>query len=87
MKLKKNILKNSIIIFCICLIVHFIEVIFIRTDETFFAECFINKVFGILVLFVLLKLLNKKWSDIGFKKDGMLKNIIKGILFCVVFIL
>lgn len=85
MKLKKNILKNSIIIFCICLIVHFIEVIFIRTDETFFAECFINKVFGILVLFVLLKLLNKKWSDIGFKKDGMLRNIIKGILFCVIF--
>ena len=85
MKLKKNILKNSIIIFCICLIVHFIEVIFIRTDETFFAECFINKVFGILVLIVLLKLLNKKWSDIGFKKDGALKNIIKGFLFCAIF--
>ena len=65
---KNKVLKNSIIIFIICLIVHTIEVVFIRTDETFFAECFINKVFGIIVLFILLNLLKWKWEDIGFKK-------------------
>ena len=85
MNVKNKVLKNSIIIFIVCLIVHAIEVIFIRTDETFFAECFINKVFGIIVLFVLLNLLKWKWKDIGFKKEGMLKNIFKGFLLCTVF--
>ena len=83
--MKKNNLKNSIIIFLICLLVHAIEVILIRTDETFFAECFINKVFGIIVLFILLYLLKWKWKDIGFKKEGILKNILKGFLLCTVF--
>ena len=68
MKDKDKVLRNSVIIFLICLIVHSVEVIFIRTDETFFAECFINKVFGIIVLFVLLNILKWKWKDIGFKK-------------------
>lgn len=85
MKLKNNILRNSIIIFLICLIVHVVEVIFIRTDETFFAECFINKVFGIIVLFVLLSILKWKWVDIGFKKKEMLKKILKGFLLCTTF--
>ena len=85
MKDKNKVLRNSIIVFIICLIVHAIEVIFIRTDETIFAECFINKVFGIIVLFVLLYLLKWKWKDIGFKKEGILKNILKGFLLCTVF--
>lgn len=81
----KKILKNSIYIFIICLIVHLIEVIFIRTDETFFAECFINKVFGIIMLFAILKMLKWKWKDIGFKNKDMLKNILKGFILCTVF--
>lgn len=83
--MKNNHLRNSIIIFLICLFVHTIEVMFIRTDETFFAECFINKVFGIIVLFVLLNTLKWKWKDIGFKKEGMIKNIFKGFLLCTAF--
>ena len=85
MKDKNKVLRNSIIIFIICIIVHAIEVIFIRTDETIFAECFINKVFGIIVLFILLHLLKWKWKDIGFKKEGILKNILKGFLLCTCF--
>ena len=85
MKEKNNVLRNSIIIFIICLIVHTLEVIFIRTDETIFAECFINKVFGIVTLFILLHLLKIKWKDIGFKKEGILKNILKGFLLCTIF--
>ena len=85
MKDKKNVLRNGIIIFTICLIIRTIEVIFIRTDETIFAECFINKVFGIILLFIILHSLNWKWKDIGFKKEGMLKNIFKGFLLCSTF--
>ena len=81
----KKILKNSIYIFIICLIVQLIEVIFIRTDETFLAECFINKVFGIIMLFIILRILKWKWENIGFKKKDMLKNILKGFILCLVF--
>ena len=80
-----HVLRNSLIIFFICLAVHAIEVIFIRTDETFFAECFINKVFGIIVLLIVLRLLTWHWSDIGFTKNGIIKNILKGFLLCTIF--
>ena len=85
MDLRENRVRNSVIIFIICLIVHAAEVFFIRTDETVFAECFINKVFGIAVLFVLLRMLKQKWSDIGFKSSRFLPDCLKGFLICTVF--
>ena len=85
MLVKGNRIINAVIIFMICLIVHASEVFFLRTDETVFAECFVNKVFGIIVLFVLLKLWNKKWSDIGFKATRFLPDCLKGFLICAVF--
>ncbi|MBR2551355.1 MAG: CPBP family intramembrane metalloprotease [Clostridiales bacterium] len=85
MILRGNSIVNSIIVFIICLAVHEAEVFFIRTDETVFAECFINKVFGIIVLFVLLGIGRRKWSDIGFKVSRILPDCIKGLLICAVF--
>ena len=67
--MKNKTIRNSILIFLICLLMHGIEVLFIRTDETFIAECFINKVFGIVVLYVVLKMLKWHWRDIGFVKS------------------
>ena len=84
MDLKENRVRNSVIIFIICLIVHAAEVFFIRTDETVFAECFIIKVFGIVVLFALLRMLKQKWSDIGFKSSRFLPDCLKGFLICKV---
>ena len=71
MRTKNNNLMIAIAVFIICLIVHTAEVFFIRTDETIFAECFINKVFGIVALFAILKIWNKKWRDIGFKFEKL----------------
>lgn len=85
--LKKNTIRNSLIIFLICIAVHAVEVLFIRTDETFFAECFINKVFGIILLFVVLPLAGLKWREIGFKKESLVLNCLKGTGICVLFYL
>ncbi len=85
MTLKDNRIIKSVIIFIICLIVHAAEVFFIRTDETVFAECFINKVFGIILLFVLLKIWKRKWRDIGFKASRLLPDCLKGLVICAVF--
>lgn len=85
MSVKDNRIIKSVIIFIICLIVHAAEVFFIRTDETVFAECFINKVFGIILLFVLLKIWKRKWRDIGFKASRLLPDCLKGLIICAVF--
>ena len=85
MQFKDNRIIKSVIIFIICLIVHAAEVFFIRTDETVFAECFINKVFGIILLFVLLKIWKRKWHDIGFKASRLLSDCLKGLIICAVF--
>lgn len=85
MNLQEHRIRNSVIIFIICLAVHAAEVFFLRTDETIFAECFVNKVFGIIMLFVLLKMWGRKWSDIGFKKPHLIPDCFKGFLICTVF--
>lgn len=82
---ERNTVRNSIIIFLICLGVHIFEVLFIRTDETFFAECFINKAFGIILLYAVLKILKWHWSDIGFIRQKLFFNVFKGFGLCVVF--
>lgn len=74
-----------IFVFCICLAVHTLEVCILRTDETVFAECFVNKVFGILTLYVLLHLLHWKWRDIGFVKEAFTVSCLKGFGICAVF--
>ena len=80
--IKEKILKNSVLacvlIFSVLLLVHGTEAIFIRMDETFFGENFINKVFGIFVIGLILNFLGWNWSDIGFKKENIAKNILIG---------
>lgn len=80
--MKEKILKNTILscllIFLLLLAVHAFEAIVLRMDETVFAENFINKVFGIIVIAVILKILDWKWSDIGFTAEGLGKGIFRG---------
>ena len=57
-----------------------IEYFFIRTDESFLAENFIHKLFGIFLLFVILFISKTKWNDIGFVNDHAILNCGKGIL-------
>jgi hypothetical protein len=67
-------------IFLVCFIARIIEYFFIRTDETVLAENFIHKIFGIVVLFIILHVTKSKWRDIGFVKNDFVSNIVKGLL-------
>lgn len=71
-------IKSCVFIFLILLLVHAFEAIVLRMDQTIFAENFINKIFGIVLLFVLLKQIHWDISSIGFKKESFLKTIFKG---------
>ena len=83
-KIKNNTVISSLIIFLILIIVHGFEAIVLRIDETVLGENFINKLFGILVIWVVLRLMNWKWSDIGFAGSGVLKSICAGLLLAVI---
>ena len=72
-RIRKNTVLSCWVIFLILILVHGFEAIVLRMDETIFGENFINKVFGILTVFIILKCLGLKWSDIGFAKKGFLK--------------
>lgn len=79
-RLKKHCILSCIVIFFVCIVARIIEYFFIRTDETFLSENFIHKVFGIIVLIMILRLCQQKWKDIGFSVDGIISEIGKGLL-------
>ncbi len=77
--MKEKILKKPVlsclIIFAILILVHGFEAIVLRMDETVLGENCINKIFGIIVIFFVLHIVNMKPSDIGFSGSGLLKSI------------
>ncbi len=79
-QIRKNTVLSCWIIFAILILVHGFEAIVLRMDETFFGENFINKMFGILVVFLVLRFLKWNWSDIGFTRTGFVKSIGIGLL-------
>ena len=79
-KILNHTILTCVILFVIMIIVHGFEAIVLRMDETILAENFINKLFGIAVFAVVLRILGWKMKDIGFKKEGMLRNILLGLM-------
>ena len=86
--MKEKILKKPVlsclIIFAILILVHGFEAIVLRMDETVLGENCINKIFGIVVIFVVLHIVSMKPSDIGFTGSGSLKSIGIGLALAVI---
>ena len=86
--MKEKIMKNTVlsccIIFAVLILVHGFEAIVLRMDETVLGENCINKLFGILVLFIVLCIIKWKWKDIGFNGAGFLKNIGIGFILAII---
>ncbi|MBO7425213.1 MAG: CPBP family intramembrane metalloprotease [Clostridiales bacterium] len=82
-KILKRTTLSCIIIFALMIAVHAFEAIVLRTDETILGENFINKVFGIVLVFIVLKLLNWRAGDIGFARRGLVKNASLGLLLAI----
>lgn len=77
-------IASCIFVFTILILVHGFEAIVLRMDETILGENFINKLFGILVIFITLKALNWKAGDIGFTKTKAAKNIAIGFTLAII---
>lgn len=79
-KIRKHPVIACWLIFMICAAARIMEYFFIKTDESFLAENFIHKLFGIFLLFVILSISKMKWKDIGFVNEHAAWNCGKGIL-------
>ena len=83
-RIKNNTVISCWIIFGILILVHGFEAIVLRMDETVVGENFINKVFGILVMFAVLRILKWKGADIGFAGTRLFKGLGTGLLLALV---
>lgn len=83
-KLLNNSVRTCLYLFFILIAIHTFEAIVLRMDETFFAENFINKLFGIVVICFVVKILGWKWKDIGFTRARFEWNIVIGFALAVV---
>jgi membrane protease YdiL (CAAX protease family) len=79
-KITKKPVLSCWIIFAILIFVHGFEAIALRMDETVLGENCINKLFGILLVFIVLRLINWKWSDIGFSESGFIRAALIGLI-------
>lgn len=78
-KKKRNAMAVCLCLFVVLLAVHSFEALCLRMDETVLGENFINKLFGIAVLAVMLCRLGWKWKDIGFTREGVLRSAAVGL--------
>lgn len=86
-RIKQRPILSCTAIFALCGLARLIEYFVIRTDETVMAENFLHKVFGIVILAVLLHLLHSSWQEIGFVRQGIGSDLVKGLLLgCCCFI-
>ena len=83
-KILKRTTLSCLIIFAVMIAVHAFEAIVLRMDETILGENFINKVFGIALVFIVLKCLKWKAGDIGFARCGFIKSAALGLLLAAV---
>lgn len=76
--IKKQPMLSCAIIFTVCSFARLIEYFIIRTDETVISENFLHKLFGIILLAIILRSLQSNWESIGFIRNGIISGIVKG---------
>ncbi len=72
-------LSVCIAIYFICYAFRLWEYFVLKTDESVIGENFIHKACGVAVIFAVLFVSGLHWRDIGFVRDGRLKNIGLGL--------
>ena len=81
-------LSVVLIIYLICFVFRILEYFILRTDQTFLGEAFIHKLIGIAVLFVVIKLFDFNFKEIGFANSKVILYISMGLAFgSVIFLL
>ena len=74
--------------YLLCYVFRILEYFVLRTDQTWVGEAIVHKVMGIVVLFVVTMSIKLTPAKIGFVKEKVFCNLLKGLAFgCGVFVL
>lgn len=68
-------------IYLLCFVFRVCEYFILRTDQTFWAEAFVHKLIGILILCITVKITSFTFEEIGFLKENIIQSLSKGLLF------
>lgn len=66
-------------IFILLMIVRVLEIIFVKTDQTWVGENIIHKICCILLIWIALDMLKLSWRDLGFSKKGLFTGLKYGL--------
>ena len=75
----KRVIRQVLTIYLVCFVARIFEYFVLRTDQTILGEAFIHKLFGIIVICLVVKRSGKTLSDIGFVKNGYIRSAVKGL--------
>ena len=65
--------------FLLMIIMRVMEIVFVKTDQTWIAENIYHKIGCILLIGIVLALRNWHWSDLGFSKKGIIHGLKYGL--------
>ena len=65
----KRVIRQVLTIYLVCFVARIFEYFVLRTDQTILGEAFIHKLFGIIVICLVVRRSGEILSDIGFEKN------------------
>ncbi len=77
--MKRKTTRVISMMFILLMIVRAIEIIFVKTDQTWVGENILHKICCILLVWIALDMLRLHWSDLGFSKKGLLTGLKYGL--------
>ena len=61
--------------FILLMIIRTLEIIFVKTDQTWVGENILHKICCILLIWIALSMIKSHWSDLGFSKRGLFTGL------------
>ena len=65
----KRVIRQVLTIYLVCFVARIFEYFVLRTDQTILGEAFIHKLFGIIVICLVVRRSGEILSDMGFEKN------------------
>ncbi len=76
---KRRTISVISIMFLLLLIIRTMEIVFVKTDQTWVGENILHKICCILLIWIALDMLKWHWNDLGFSKKGVFTGLKYGL--------